>query len=228
MSPRLLTPGMLMDVSESRLDILRRAGTEDERRIVNRLLEQPSAYRRWGAFHYPLMRNIAASRDRREQLVRLRQTNFTLLHRQALFAHLRDGRIAGRDRDTLIRACYGQTDVTRAVITEHRHFLESNSSLFCADYVEMNVMRDAVFAEGFEQYGRQYMEYFSLYCDWVVAESQGVDYLMQPILVDMKRQLSRSAAQLIALPEHQAERRLVSRRWPSSRPRRRPTGAAVA
>ena len=213
MSARLLTPGMLMDFSESRLDVLRYSGTDDERRVITRLLDQPSSYRRWGAFHYPLMQKVAATRNRREQLGRLRKMNFVLLHRQALFEYLRDSQVTGRDRETLFRAFYNQTNYTRAVITEHTRYLQSNSSLYCADYLKLQVMRDAGFTVGFEDYRQQYMEYFSLYCSWAIGESRGFDYATQSVLLDMKQRLSTTSAQLMALPEHPPERPSATRPW---------------
>jgi len=213
MSARLLTPGMLMDFSESRLDVLRYSGTDDERRIITRLLDQPSTYRRWGAFHYPLMQKVAATRNCREQLGRLRQMNFVLLHRQALFEYLRDSQVTGRNREILFQTFYGQTNYTRAVITEHTRYLESNSSLYCADYLQLQVMRDAGFTSGFEDYRQQYMEYFSLYCDWTIGENRGFDYATQSILLEMKQRLSTKAAQLMTLPEHRPERRSATRPW---------------
>lgn len=213
MSARLLTPGMLMDFSESRLDVLRHSGNDAERRVVTRLLDQPSAYQRWGAFHYPLMQKVAATRSRKEQLRQLRETNFSLLHRQALFDYLRGAQTTGRDRAILFQAFYGPTDYRRAVIIEHKRYLQSNCSLYCGDYLEIQVMRDTVFTRGFEDYRQRYMAYFSLYCDWVVAESHEYDDAMQPILLDMKKRLSQTAARLIALPENLPERRTVTRRW---------------
>jgi hypothetical protein len=53
MSSRLLTPGMLMDFSESRLDVLRSSGTDDE--SASSAPARPAVRLRWGAFHYPLM-----------------------------------------------------------------------------------------------------------------------------------------------------------------------------
>lgn len=224
MSSRLLTPGMLMDVSESRLDVLRYSGTDDERRVITRLLDQPSAYRRWGAFHYPLMQKVAATRNRREQLVRLRQTTFVLLHRQALFEYLRDSQVNGRDRETLFQVFYGPTDYSRAVVSEHRRYLQSNSSLFCADHLEIELMHDTCFTSEFADYREQYMKYFSLYCHCVIAESRGSDYAMQSILLEMKQRLAKTAAQLIALPEYLPERRSARRPWAT---RWQPTSAAT-
>jgi hypothetical protein len=217
MPARLLTPGMLMDVSESRLDVLRYAGTEDERLVIRRLLDQPAAYRRWGAFHYPIMQKVAATRNSREQLVRLRQSNFVLLHRQALFEYLRESGVTGRDRETLFQLFYGQINYARAVITEHAHYLQSNSSLYCTDHLQLQLMQDTRFVEGFEQYRRLYMEYFALYCGWAIGESRGFDYATEPLLVEMKQRLAQSAAQLMALPEQRPERRSASRPWSGHR-----------
>ncbi len=209
MSPRFLTPGMLMDFSESRLYVLRCSGTSDERRVITRLLDQPSGYSRWGAFHYSFMQKVAGQRNRHEQLARLRQTTFTLFHRQALFEYLRDNEVTDRNRETLFSSFHGHADYRHAVIAEHRRFLESNSSLYCADHLELRLMHDRVFTAGFAVYRQQYMEYFSLHCDWVLAEHSGFDYPLQEILLDMKRRLARSAAQLMALPEYRAPREAI-------------------
>jgi len=208
---------MLMDFSESRLDVLRYAGTDDERRIIGRLLDQPSSYRRWGAFHYPIMQKVASTRNRREQLVRLRQSNFVLLHRQALFEYLRQSGVTGRDRETLFHVFYGQTNYARAVITEHAHYLQSNSSLYCTDHLQLQLMQDAGFANGFEDYRKLYMDYFALYCGWAIGESRGFDYVTEPLLLEMKQRLSRAAAQLMALPEQPPERRSAARPWSGRR-----------
>ncbi len=208
---------MLMDVSESRLDVLRYSGTDDERRVITRLLDQPSAYRRWGAFHYPLMQKVADTRNRREQLVRLRQTNFVLLHRQALFEYLRDSGVNGDERETLFQAFYGPTDYSRAVVNEHRRYVQSNSSLYCADHLQIELLHDTCFTSEFVEYREQYMEYFALYCHCVIAENRGSGYAMQSILLEMKQRLAKTAAQLIALPEYLPERRSARRpratRW---------------
>lgn len=218
MYARLLTPGMLMDFSEARLEILRWSGTDEERRVVTRLLDHPSGYRCWGAFHYPLMQKVAATRSRREQRVRLRRTTFALLHRQALFEYLREKRITGRDREVLFAAFYGQTDYSRAVLTEHAHYLQSNTSMFCADHLVMQVMHDDSFADGFASYRQQYMEYFSLYCDRAISETRESGFAMQGLVIEMKRQLSQTAARLIHLPEHRPERRSASRPWSAAPP----------
>jgi hypothetical protein len=224
MSVPLLTPGMLMDFSESHLDVLGCSGTDDQRHVIRRLRDQPSAYRRWGAYHLPLMQKIAAMRNRPMQLTGLRQTSFVLLHRQALFSYLRNNHVTGPDRATLFQAFHGQTDYSRAVVAEHGRYLQSNCSLYCADHLELHLMRDDAFTAGFETYRLEYMEYFSLYCDWVIADSRGHDYAMKPILLEMKRNLSRSAAQLIALPMNLPERRAARRPW---RTRWLPAGATA-
>jgi hypothetical protein len=124
----------------------------------------------------------------------------------------------------LFKLFYGPTDYTRAVIGEHRRYLQSNSSLFCADHLEVQLMHDVCFTSGFADYRDQYQEYFSLYCHCVIAESRGSDYAMQSILLEMKRRLSKTAAQLIALPEYLPERRSAQRQWAT---RWRPAKAAA-
>ncbi|MEO8445500.1 MAG: hypothetical protein ABI567_10895 [Gammaproteobacteria bacterium] len=212
MSARLLTPGLLKDLSESRLSELRYRGTVEQRRVVRRLLDEPTAYRRWGTFHYSLMCNVVEAHSHGKQLARLRQTRLALLHGQALFEHLTSKRVTGRKREILFAAFRGRTDYTRGIITEHRKYLQANSSLFCADHLELEVWHDGVFTSAFAAYRREYMEYLSLYCDWVIADSTGADYGLRVLALQVKHRLAGVARRILALPEYQPERRATGKR----------------
>ena len=200
MLSRVLTSRALMEVSESRIATIRQSGSADSRLVVNRLFDTGVGYRHWHTFHWGLMKMVAASDTRTHQVVSLRKTSFNLVHRQALFEYLRESRTTGRRREVIFSALHGSTNYSRAVIGEHGRYLESNSSLFCADYLEASVMDDATFGAELLQYRSTYMQFFSLYCGWIIAEARGADYVLYPLIPEMKKLLWTMRARLLAMP----------------------------
>lgn len=214
MRSHVLSSAVLMDASESRIDVLRRSGSADKRLVVERLVETPATYSRWLSFHFGIMQKVAAGGSGREQCLQLRQASFSLVHRQALFQQLRDARIGGRSREALFRVFHGVANYSRAVVAEHGLFLESNSSLFCAQHLDCSLMHDADFGAQLDAYRDAYMEFFALYCNWVIAEDRGQFYPFAPMFPEMKRQLLGMQSRLLALPVAEQERR--TRRPPPS------------
>ena len=215
MASRVLSSRALMEVSESRIAMLRQSGSADSRLVVDRLFDTGAGYRRWQAFHLGLMKTVAASDTRTQQLVSLRKTTFNLVHRQALFEYLRESRTTGRRRQVIFSALHGSTNYSRAVIGEHGRYLESNSSLFCADYLEASVMDDATFSAELRQYRATYMQFFSLYCGWIIAQDRGADYPLYALIPEMKKLLWTMRTRLLAMPvgvPHAVERRRSPRK----------------
>lgn len=202
----LLSSAALMDASESRIDVLRHCASAEKRQVVERLVETPSTYSRWLSFHFGIMQKVAAGDSAGEQRLRLRKASFSLVHRQALFQHLRDARISGQARRAVFRAFHGDGNYARAVVAEHGLYLESNSSLYCAQHLDLSLLNDGQFAAQLDAYRDAYLEFFGLYCNWVIAEDKGQFYPFRPMFPDMKKQLLAMQSQLLALPVA-AERR---------------------
>ena len=200
MFARAPTPSALMGISESRIELIRWSAASHSRSVVTRLFDTGKAYSRWQSFHYNLMKDVAASRNWQEQRARIRKASFNLIHRQALFDHLRVSQVRGRERNAIVSALYASTDYSRAVVNEHVRYLQSNSSLFCTDYLESSLMDDAAFAAELEQYREMYQEYFSLYCGWIIAEDRGEDYALRPLIPAMKKELLNAQLRLLQLP----------------------------
>jgi hypothetical protein len=76
-------------------------------------------------------------------------------------------------------------------------------------------MNDVAFGEQLDAYRDAYMEFFGLYCNWVIAEDRGQFYPFAPMFPEMKRQLLAMQSRLRALPMATDERRR-SRRSPPS------------
>ncbi len=200
MRTRPLCSNVFMNLSESRIESIRWSGSEDERWYVDRLLDKPLAYRRWESSHFSLVKKVAANRTSRGQIYGLRKARFSLVQRQALFQHLRDAQVRGQRRELLISAFHPAAEFRKAVTSEHEQFLRSNSSLLCSDYLGSKLLNDDRFEAELDAYRSGYMEFFSLYCDWVVAESQGGDFPLRPMLSEMKQTLSRMQARMIVMP----------------------------
>ena len=201
MSAHALTPSVLMDASESWIEKIRWSDSADVRLVVDRLFDRPVTYSRWLSFHYDLMKKVAAGHSSKEQLLRLRKTSFNLLHRQALFEHIRTAKVTGSDREALFSALHASKNYARAVLDEHGRFLESNSSLFCTDYLEMFIRHDSAFGAAFADYRTRYLEFFAIYCGWVLAEYRGDDYCLAPVIPEIKMELLSLQRRIVAMPE---------------------------
>jgi len=213
MHTRALCSKVFMDVSESRIEGIRWSGSDDDQWYVNRLFEKPANYRRWESFHFGLMTKIAANRTPKGQIVELRKAWFSLVQRQALFQHLQESQVTGQEREILVSAFHASSDYSSAVITEHGRFLRFNSSLLCSVYLGSALMDDARFNAELEQYRRGYLEFFSLYCDWIIAEECGQNFLLRPLLSDRKQYLSQMQARLMTIPIANNRRRKRRSIW---------------
>jgi len=74
-------------------------------------------------------------------------------------------------------------------------------------------MDDARFNTELASYRSGYMEFFSLFCDWIIAEERGQNFMLRPILPVMKYNLSQMQAQLLAMPIAHNRRRALRPAW---------------
>jgi len=202
-----------MNVSESRIERLRWHGSDDERWYANRLFDTPTTYHHWESFHFDLMKKVAASPTHRGQLIDLRKARFRLLRQQALFQHLRDSGVKGKDREAIVSAFHTSSEFSKALVIEHGRYLRSNSSLMCAAYLGSALLRDDRFDAELERYGNGYMQFFALYCDWVVANARGQDYPLRPMIGQMKHDLALMEARITVMPIAENRRRSARSAW---------------
>ena len=204
---RAISSSILMDVSELRIEYMRWSGSATERQVVNRLFETPSSYCHWESYHAGLMRTVGDGGSRKGQLLTMRRLRFQLIHRQALFEFLRESTATDKQRKALFSVLHGTQDYARAVVAEHGRFLQSNSSLYCADHLAGSILRDSRFGSGLEHYRKSYLEYFGHHCNWILAESQGRDFPLQCLVPHLKKELLTQQRELLQLP---APRRLLT------------------
>ena len=132
MFQRTLSPSVLINVSEFRIENIRWSGTDYEREVVNRLFESQSTYRHWESFHAGLMKTVGSGTTRKQQLLQMRNTRFALIHRQALFEYLREAKIVGANREAIVGA-FCNTDGCRArsiPALQFQYFLRRSSRVF--------------------------------------------------------------------------------------------------
>ena len=194
----------LMEESESCLAAVARAGPPDEMTIASQLLEQPTAYRVWESEHSRLLHHVSKHVRLPAQMGALRSAAFALIHRQALFEYVRDRSISGEKRHRLFSLFYSNRDFANAVVAEHASFLRCSSSRFCLDHLAEHLMRDAAFAEPMHLYKEWYTDYFRVFCDVALAESEDEKAMLAPteaLKPLLKQRLREARDAILAMPE---------------------------
>ena len=194
----------LMEESESCLAAVARAGQADDMVIASQIMEHPTAYRVWESEHSRLLHNVAKHVRLGPQMGALRSATFALIHRQALFEYIRDRSIAGDKRHRLFSLFYSNRDFANAVVAEHASFLRCSSSRICLDHLAEHLMRDAAFAEPMQLYKEWYTDYFRVFCDVALAETEDERTMLAPtesLKPLLKLRLREARDAILAMPE---------------------------
>lgn len=159
----------LMDESEQALWTAAEKKTGADARIAQQVLNDAKSHNLWESRHADLLLPVAAQSSRVPQVIALRDLEVRLVHRRALFDHIREHQMRGAARDKLFRVFYGSREFRDAVLAEHRQYMLAVSSRVSADHL-INVMRDPVSKRLIEQYEALYAQYFDLYCYRATAD----------------------------------------------------------
>ena len=198
----------LMEESEARVEMTARFDSPADVLVASRLLQHPEAYRRWEAEHDRLMRAVAEPARLARQVVALRSTAFTLVHRKATFEYLRDRQIIGERRRRLFAFFCGFRDYTNAVLVEHGNYVRCSGSYLCAHHLAEHLMQDAAFDEPLRLYEQWYSEYFRTFCDVALAESEEEKQATAPmdaLKPLLKYQLAEARKAILEMPQMPAE-----------------------
>jgi len=172
--------------------------------IASQIIEQPTAYRVWESEHSRLMHNVSTHARLAPQMGALRSATFSLIHRQALFEYIRDRSISGNKRHRLFSLFYSNRDFANAVVSEHASFLRCSSSRICVDHLAEHLMRDAAFEEPMQLYKEWYTDYFRVFCDVALAESEDEKAMLAPteaLKPLLKLRLREARDAILAMPE---------------------------
>jgi hypothetical protein len=161
----------LMDESEQALWTAAEKNSGADARIAKQILSDEKTHGLWESCHAELVRPVAEHTSRVPQVLALRDIEVRLIHRRALFDHIREHEIRGAARERLFRIFYGCRDFHDAVLAEHRQYMLAVSSRVSADHL-INLMQDPVSNRLVEQYQTLYAQYFDLYCYVAAAEDR--------------------------------------------------------
>jgi hypothetical protein len=161
-----------MEESASRVEMAATSESAADLLVAARILDSPAEFTRWEAHHDQLMRPVSAQVHLTEQMVALRATAFTLVHRKALFAYLRERQIAEPKRRKLFGVFHRCSHYTNAVLAEHANYVRCSSSYLCTQHLAEHLMHDPALDEPLSLYEEWYAEYFRAFCDIELAETE--------------------------------------------------------
>jgi hypothetical protein len=194
----------LMEESESCLTAVARTGPPEDMLFASRILDHPVSYRTWEAEHDRLLRNVSVHSRLAPQMGALRSATFGSIHRTALFEYIRDREVTGAKRRRLFALFYGTRDYANSVIAEHASFVRSRTSYICLDHLAAQLMRDAAFEEPMQLYTEWYADYFRVFCDVELAETEEEKLALAPVEALkplLKHRLREARDSILALPK---------------------------
>jgi hypothetical protein len=192
----------LMRVSHSHVAATARDDSQENQILALRLIQHPGTYSDWENQHSQLMKQVCQPPRLRQQIIQMRATTLSLVHRRAVFEFLRDSKITGVKRRRFIAMFYGSRDYASSVVIEHGHYVRSWVSASCARFIGAEILYDPAFEAPLAAYEQWYGEYFRMFCHVQVAsaaEEEGT--VVQRALVPVLKERAREAReQLLHLP----------------------------
>lgn len=153
----------LMQESEIALEHALTDESPDTSRVASQVLGDVKIHSLWETHHAQALLPVAEHRKRRAQILELRKLETKQLHRSSLIKFIRTHQVTGPMRDRLFSVFYGPKDPIDAILTEHRHYLLSESSYLSGEHL-IGLMHDSVSQDLLRLYSNAYETYFSLFC----------------------------------------------------------------
>jgi len=207
-----------MSESESRVEMTANSSAPADILVAQRILDRPVEFTRWEAHHDHLMRAVSSRGRLTQQMVALRATALTLVHRKALFEYLGQRQVTGAKRKKLLGVFYGCADYTNAVLFEHGNYVRASSSYLCTQHLGEHLMHDPALDEPLALYEEWYLEYFHAFCDVEIAETEEekqaclAQESLKPLL---KYRVTEARKAILAMPQTPREWREVRIRKPT-------------
>jgi hypothetical protein len=198
-----ISQARLMEESELCVVQAAKFGTPAQIMVATRLISHPDTYRRWEAEHSQLMRRVSAHRYLDRQVLALRSTALSLLHRKAVFEYLQERQLTHSQRQRLMAIFHSLKDYAASLIAEHGNYLRGASSYWCSHHLARRFMKDGVFADPLHLYQERYTDYFRVFCDVGLAATEAEKHavepmrLLQPLL---KMQLAEARREILTMP----------------------------
>ena len=123
----------MMECSELRVSEVARFEQGYSRQVASRVLESAHAFQQWTVSHSQVMRQIAVKYRTSDQMMAVKRTAMSMVHRKAPFEFLRDHHICGAARHRFFDVLYGPHDFARAMVQEYQNYLVASCSYLCVD-----------------------------------------------------------------------------------------------
>lgn len=198
-----ITQARLMDESELCVAETAKFGSPVQMLVAGRLLAHPEAYRRWESEHALLMRQISGHNYLNRQVIALRSTALTLMHRKSIFEYLQERRLRKSQRQRLMSLFHSFRDYTSSIIAEHGNYLRGASSYWCSHHLARRLMKDAAFAEPLHLYQERYTDFFRVFCDVALAQTEEEKRVVEPLRMLqplLKLQLAEARREILTMP----------------------------
>jgi hypothetical protein len=197
-----ITQSRLMEESEACVAEAARSGTPAQVLVANRLLADPVVYRHWESEHSRLMRGISQHTYLHRQVIALRSTALGLLHRKAVFEYLRDRQLTRLQRHRLMALFHSLKDYSASLIAEHGNYLRGASSYWCSHHLARRFMKDGVFVEPLLLYQERYSDYFRVFCEVGLADTDADRHNVEPLRALqplLKHQLAEARTEILTM-----------------------------
>ena len=173
----------LMRASHSHVEATARDDDSEQHVLALLLIQHPVTYSDWESRHAQLMQRVCRPTRLRAQVVRMRETTLSLIHRRSVFEYLRERKITGAKRHQYIALFYGSQDYAQSMVIEHGHYMRSWMSGSCARFIGMDVLGDPAFDAPLAAYEQWYSEYFRVFCDLQLATAENVSTACEQALL---------------------------------------------
>lgn len=180
----------LMRESEIALENAVSDESPDTARVARQVLGDAKIHSLWESQHARLLLPVAEQKKRQPQILELRKLDTRQMHRSSLIKFIRTHKVTGPMRDRLFRVFYGPRDQIDAILTEHRHYLLSESSHVSADHL-IDVMHDSTSRDLLRLYSNAYETYFSLFCFIACSRDSVLADAMRTSMKDARDRVNR-------------------------------------
>ena len=180
----------LMDASEYALRDATVSQSSRASRIAATVVQDSQKYRIWEARHADLLLPVAEHRAKKHQVVALRNAGVELVHRRALFKHIRTRNVQGETRRRLFRLIHTTRDYEDAILAEHRQYMVAVSSRISTNHI-VDIMDDELSRQLLDQYETLYGRYFDMRCYVAMARDSCCIELVRESMQDVRRSLMR-------------------------------------
>ncbi len=156
-------------------------------------MQHPGTYSDWEHRHSQLMQQVCRPHGMRAQLIKMRETTLSLIHRRCVFEYLRDRRITGAQRHRYIALFYGARDYATSMVMEHGHYSRTSLSASCSRFIGAEILRDPAFEAPLIAYEQSYSEYFRVFCDLQLMSVEKMSSACEKALLPLLKERARLA-----------------------------------